>query len=403
MIRRVNNLFLPALALAVACGAYHLAATASTPSARPTAAHGNAPVSIAPRHDLPEVASDEQLASILDRMRPHRSIVDTNYVVHALRLWGAEADFNGGVYSSGREMLGYCLDDRQFTQVAGYTAPALVNVSSQGASVRRAVTGQRDSATGAVHTDDLLATLAEVGVPLATKIHGRESETTVGAMMETSLARFHTRQYEYEWTAIAAARYGLADSHWKNTFGESLDMDDLVDELLEHPLREGVCGGTHRLEALTVLLRADETNHLLSERNRRRIRQHLSAVIARLTASQSAEGFWTKDWASGEATRRLPRAGSNTTTPLAERILATGHHLEWLALAPADLLPPREVIVRAGQWLARAMLEVDDTTLQVEFGPFSHAARALCLWRGAEPWGVWQATHVKPATPNTST
>ena len=60
--------------------------------------------------------------------------------------------------------------------------------------------------------------------------------------------------------------------------------------------------------------------------------------------------------------------------------------------------PPRETIVRAGQWLVRAMLEVDDETLQTEFGPFSHAARALCLWRGAEPWAVWQAIHRAPAT-----
>ncbi|MBX3415546.1 MAG: hypothetical protein KF708_22875 [Pirellulales bacterium] len=403
MFRRLRTCLLPAAALVVACGAYRLLATATPSVAATESERADSPVSIVPRHNVPAVVTNEQIASILARVRPRRSVIDTNYLVHALRLWSAAADFGPDAYSSGGEMLAYCLDDRQFARVAGYTAPALVNVSSQGASVRRAVSGRPDSTTGAVHTDDLLATLAEIGVPLSTTVHGREGETTVQAMLETSLANFHSRQYEYEWTAIAAARYGHIDTPWKNSFGESLDVDDLVDELLEHPWREGVCGGTHRLEALVVLLRADETTQALSARNRRRIRQHLGAVVARLTATQNSEGYWTRDWASNKTVARSQQANAGKTSPLADRILATGHHLEWLALAPADLLPPREVIVRAGQWLARAMLEVDDETLLVEFGPFSHAARALCLWRGSEPWELWQATHAVRSAHDSST
>lgn len=392
MVRRVVSILLPIVVLAAACGIYRAAALAPAGVPTPVTQGHDVPVRIDPRHNLAEVATDQQLAEVLERMRPQASIVDTNYLVHALRMWGAEADFENGAFFSGREMLGYCLDDRKFAELAGSSAPALVTVSS-GPRVRRAVMGDPFSATGTVHTDDLLATLAEVGVPLDSSVHGRDGVTTVRDMLETSVAKFHGRQYEYEWTAIAFARYALSDARWTNTQGERLDVEAMVDELIEHNLRQGVCGGTHRLEALAVVLRADESERTLSNRTRQRIRAHLADVVRRLVSTQHPHGYWAKDWAYGSTGHPMTRGNNQTVAPLAEQILATGHHLEWLALVPEDLLPPRETIVRAGQWLVRAMLEVDDATLQTEFGPFSHAARALCLWRGAEPWTVWQATH----------
>jgi hypothetical protein len=64
--------------------------------------------------------------------------------------------------------------------------------------------------------------------------------------------------------------------------------------------------------------------------------------------------------------------------------------LEYLAFAPEQFQPPRESIIRAGQWLARAFVEETPKELEKNYGPFSHAARALCLWRGQEPWDAWQ-------------
>ena len=61
-----------------------------------------------------------------------------------------------------------------------------------------------------------------------------------------------------------------------------------------------------------------------------------------------------------------------------------------MALAPPETLPPRESIVRAAQWSVRAMLEVDDHLLDQKYGPLTHAARALCLWRGMEPYEAWR-------------
>src|SRR5205085_532920 len=119
-------------------------------------------------------------------------------------------------------------------------------------------------ASGAVHTDDLLATLAEIGTPLSQPLDTRQGTTTVGELLHGALHRFHLEQQEFEWSAISYARYVLPVTSWTNQHGQRISVDDLVDDLINHPLEEGVCGGTHRLEALVVLLRADEQAHALS-------------------------------------------------------------------------------------------------------------------------------------------
>jgi hypothetical protein len=69
-------------------------------------------------------------------------------------------------------------------------------------------------------------------------------------------------------------------------------------------------------------------------------------------------------------------------------LLVTGHALEWWSLAPSELLPPRETLVKAGQWTVNAILELDDETILKRYGPLSHAGRALAMWRGLWPYQV---------------
>ncbi|MCA9102107.1 MAG: hypothetical protein KDA63_13180, partial [Planctomycetales bacterium] len=33
----------------------------------------------------------------------------------------------------------------------------------------------------------------------------------------------------------------------------------------------------------------------------------------------------------------------------------------------------------------------DETTLRRDYGPFTHAARALCLWRSCDPYDAWRS------------
>ena len=351
----------------------------------PIAPEHDEPWRVAPLYDMPRVATDEQLAAVLDRMKLARDPANTNKIVHSLRLWGPHARFGDAKYLDGDEMRDYFLDDAVFRQIAGEGTPPLFSISDGKVHTREWQPDDTHRSTGSVHIDDLLATLAEIGVPLSTPLKTRDGETTVRSLADVAMRRFHRRQAEYEWSIISYGRYFYPAPKWTNQYGETLDADQLLDELTEQPLRRGVCAGTHRLEAMIVLHQANGHVDEMSRRSRHKLLSHLANVRNLLIASQHPEGYWTRDWHLGSEALNRP------TSDLASRILATGHHLEWLALAPPEIQPPRETIVRASQWLIRAMLEVDEAKLSLDYGPFSHAARALCLWRNKDPYEAWKA------------
>ncbi|MBX9789462.1 MAG: hypothetical protein K2Y37_11150 [Pirellulales bacterium] len=368
--------------LVVACGMYRAAQGPEPPD---LVLVRDRPWTINPLQDDPRVVTNEQLHAVLARVRLPIGSPDTNKIIHALRLWGPSADF-GKKYWSGAAMRDYLTNDVAYRTHAGEGAPPLLTWALDGTAVRPARQGDPHVATGSVHVDDLLATLGEIGMPLDAHLETREGTMTVRQLLTRAMRRFHYSQAEYEWSAISYARYVFPTLSWRNDHGQKIDVDGLIDELVRRPLRQGVCAGTHRVEALVVLLRADDQARVLKPAERRRIIEHLRRVADLLTASQHAQGYWSKNWPEGAASL------TEENPPLADRILATGHHLEWLALAPPEVQPPRESIVRAAQWLVRAMQEVDDRSLDIEYGPFSHAARALSLWRGSEAFTAWRMT-----------
>ena len=133
-----------------------------------------------------------------------------------------------------------------------------------------------------------------------------------------------------------------------------------------------------------VLYRADEEAKALQPRTKRAILQHMKRCSDLLVSSQHAEGYWTRSWPAG------PGSQADKKANLHDKLLVTGHQLEWLALAPDEVQPPRETIVRAGQWLVHTLTEMDERELLGAYGPYTHAARALCLWRGVDPYAAWK-------------
>lgn len=79
-------------------------------------------------------------------------------------------------------------------------------------------------------------------------------------------------------------------------------------------------------------------------------------------------------------------------------MVATGHALEWWALAPEEILPPREVIQRAGQWLAKNVMALNDDEIVDKYTFLSHVGRALALWRGHEPLDFIEAMQARAGT-----
>lgn len=387
MLARLSRATLPLAILLAALLLYRVLVI--RPSA-PLVLPRKEPVTIAPRYDDPRVVTDDQLAAVLARVRPPRGPAHTNHYLHALRLWGPSATFDDPDIPSGQLLRDYFLDDAVFRRLAGPGTPPLIYRSQHGLAVRTYDESAAHQETSSFHTDDVLATLAETGTPLDAALKLRDGTARVEDLLRAALIGFHRSRLEYEWTIIAYARYAFPLPSWRNKYGERLDVDGLVEELLGHPPDAGPCNGLHRLEALVVLYRADEQCHALRPRTKLRMLRYMQAASQRLAAAQSDEGYWTRQWPAGAAARQ-PAGSASPPATRYDKLLVTGHHLEWLALAPEGVQPPRETVVRAGQWLVRTLLELDERDLREAYGPYTHAARALCLWRGREAWQAVQA------------
>ncbi|MCE9527450.1 MAG: hypothetical protein K8R36_15515, partial [Planctomycetales bacterium] len=376
MLQTLSRISLPPLLVLAALTAYRFTSGALSPAApEHIVVPRNEPAVIAPQYNEPRLCTDQQLAEVLGRVKPPGAPVNTNNMVHALRLWGKDADFGDPTIPTGKEMLGYFLDDAIFQQWAGKETPSLFFVGDDGIQPRIFDDGGKYRPTSSYHPDDLLATLAEVGTSLDTPMHLRGSEAKVAELLDDSMRRFYLDRLEFEWSAISYVRYLYPLKQWRNKYGERMSVESLVKELMEKAPEAGPCDGLHRLEAMVLLYRVDEAaqaagqKSILSKKDRGRMLGYMNRVSELLVAAQSPEGYWTRQWSKGAPPAELndepvakaeengdaksdtkstakpkadPKAKSNA---MHDKLLVTGHQLEWLALAPEQVQPPRENIV----------------------------------------------------------
>lgn len=159
----------------------------------------------------------------------------------------------------------------------------------------------------------------------------------------------------------------------------------------------GVCSGTHRVYSLMLLIRLDDEFDILSDAARERSSAHLERVRDLLIESQWDDGRWPSNWPDG-----ADAAANPIEEELYKQVVATGHHLEWLAIAPRDLHPPEEQIRKAMRWLIDTTTARTATEIMPDYTYYSHVGSALALWRNTHPatfWREWQATHPYEPTP----
>lgn len=346
------------------------------------------PIRVRPLYNEPEMISDEQLARVLEKLKPRLRGLQPkiNHVDHALRFWGVEAAFDDEECLSGVEMRELLLDHRRFSQAWGpKTKPFLIPDTRGGVTVRT-----REGFATASHVDHTIAGLAEVGTPLDYPVITPEGEFELRDVFEESLRKFRLNQTEYEWSTLAFLHYLPHVKSWYTTEGQEITWDRLADRLMRQRLAQGVCFGNHRLHALAMLLRVDESHELLSPEARTQIIEYLQDVTRRLVASQHEDGYWAGDWPGEEIDGPQLESQKGPLGPLADQILATGHALEWWAFAPPEVLPPLEVRVRAAQWLVATIDNLSPSQVRRYYTFLSHAGRALSLWRGHFPAEIYK-------------
>ena len=352
------------------------------------------PLTIDPLHDFPQVVTDQQLIRTLERLRVRRTRqpAKINHVDHALRMWGHAVEFGDSEFMDGPEMLSVLVDDRELRKAWGDNVRPLMLQSATGVRVRT----QEGSATSS-HVDHTLATLTEIGLPLTFRVHTRSGPFQLINLVHRAIRAFSLNQPEYEWTALVLGMYSRGPVSFYSRDGQLVDFDRLAQRMMRESLGQGVCYGGHRLFTLTMLLRIDREHHLLfSESTRANIEHHLSQATTRLFETQHQTGYWDAAW---------PGYKLNVKKELWEqgaRLVATGHALEWWAMLPDQkLMPPRETIVRAGQWLVREIEKLQDSNIKKNYTFLTHAGRALSLWRAEMPAQSWRRlskTHEKNAS-----
>lgn len=353
---------------------------------------------ITPLYNDPDVVSDEQLAAVLQQILPRFPArkMKPNHVEHALRTWHVDAKFQDPDAMSGEQLRDFLIDHgRYLASWAPEKAsesppePLLEERADDGIYVRWG----RESNDSSVHHDHLLACLTEAGVPLSQPVFTpNRRDLTFRDVLRQALRDFRFDERETEWSVMAFGLWLPPTKSWRLSDGRQISFDMLAQRLLRGHKRIGTCGGTHRLYSLMVLLRLDEQFDLLSDDVQQAVFKHLTSVRDLLKVTQFEDGHWPYNWPAGEDAVQNP----DLSIPLYRHVIATGHHLEWLAIAPESLHPPREQIRKAAAWAIQKTTAMTESQILENYTFYSHVGNALAMWRQTTPskfWREWEAVH----------
>lgn len=358
------------------------------------------PIVIAPLYDDPQLVGDEELAAVLTKVVPHfpAKQMKPNHVEHALRTWHVDAEFQDPNALSGVKMRDFLIDHGRF--LASWepdvpdVEPLLQERPADGVYIRWG----RETGSS-VHHDHLLACLTEAGVPLSQPVFTpNRRDLTFRDVLRESLRDFRYDERETEWSVMAFGLWLPPTKSWMLSDGREMSFDMLAKRLMRGHKQMGTCGGTHRLYSLMVLLRLDEQFDILSDDVNAAAFKHLESIRDLLKVCQFEDGHWPYNWPNGEESVKKP----DLTIPLYRHVITTGHHLEWLSIAPESLHPPREQIRQAAAWVIQKTLASTEAEILDNYTFYSHVGNALCLWRSTSPskfWKEWEGTHPFVAMP----
>jgi hypothetical protein len=346
------------------------------------------PLRVAPLYDDPQLVSDDELLQVLKQVLPKfpQKNIKPNFVEHALRIWGVDAEFSDPLVMSGTQLRDVLTDNGRYLASWGEKARPLLLESGDGVLVRW---GEEEGAS--VHHDHWIACLTEAGAPLHEPIYTPSSHIrTLNDALQQALRDFRVDEREYEWSALTFGLWLSPTRTWNSGDGRQVSFDMLAHRLLRGDKRFGVCHGTHRLYSLMLLARLDDQYSILSPEVHQEITAHLMTVRQLLIDSQFPDGHWPSNWELGAEAVSKP-----IDDPLRKQVISTGHHLEWLAIAPEELHPPRDMVRKAARWAIDTTVSRTPEQILEHYTFYSHVGGALSLWRKTRPADFWRA-HDKP-------
>lgn len=354
------------------------------------------PLSVEPLYDRPDFVSDADLAAVLKQVLPKfpRAELKPNFVEHSVRIWGVDAEFHDPDVLDGSELRDFLTDHASFAASWAETAAKpLLDMRQTGVAIHYGA-----DLGASVHHDHWLASLTEAGVALDSPVFGPgRRNATIADVLSEALRDFRLDEVETEWTAMAFGLWLPPTKDWTGRGGRQYSFDLLVDRLARGQRMQGVCAGTHRVYSLALLVRLDDEFDILSDEARAIAWEYLEEVRDAITASQLPDGQWPSNWPNGAGAAEEPLEEEQF-----KQVIATGHHLEWLAIAPRELHPPDEQIGRAARWVINVTVDQTPEEILERYTFFSHVGNALALWRKTHPadfWVRWTADHPVEQSP----
>lgn len=347
------------------------------------------PLRVTPLYNDPSVVTDEELAAVLKQVRPRfpRKHMKPNHVEHALRTWSIQSTFEDPSIVSGVEMRDFLIDHARFLASWGDEAAPLLVDEPAGVSIRWGT-----EIGGSVHHDHWLASLTEAGIHRDEPVFApSQRDMTINDVIQQSLRDFRLDEPEVEWSAMAFGLWIPPVKQWKTTDGRSISFDQILKRLVRGDKRFGVCVGTHRVYSVMLLIRLDDQFDILSDAVRAEGYAYLEQVRDLISVCQFEDGHWPANWMEGKTALTHPEEIAEY-----KNVIATGHHLEWLAIAPKELHPPHEQIIKAAKWIINNTTTHPEEYILQKYTFYSHVGNALALWRNthAAPfWKEWRKTH----------
>ena len=347
------------------------------------------PLRIMPLYNDPKLVSDEDLGAVLAKVRPRfdQTKLRPNFVEHALRIWSVDAEFGDPKVMSGQQMKEFLIDHGKYLASWGSEIKPLLLDQPGGVAIRW---GLEECAS--VHHDHWLACLTEAGVSLDQPVFTPARHMhTINDVIQQSLRDFRLDERETEWSTMAFGLWIAPTKAWTNGEGRQISFDQIAERLIRGHKRLGVCNGLHRVYSLVVLIRLDNDHKILSAGVREKIFDHLRGVRRNIMESQFEDGHWPTNWMDGAEAISKP-----VDDPLFRKVIATGHHLEWMAIAPPELHVPREQLEKAAKWVIATTKAQTTEGIQQHYTFYSHVGGALSLWRNtraADFWKDWERKH----------
>lgn len=349
------------------------------------------PVVLQPVGGLADTVTERQLIKALCAALPMWHPPTVPSLIHELRLWGQNADFTKGMVGqarSGKLMVETLLSDKLCRERTTPNGDSFLLDSPFGINVVLSGTMDAKENRAEGHFGQLLMILGEAGVPLSMPVTTDSGRVgTVADILQDAKMRFGWTK-ELEFIGCAMAYWVPPETVWTDRFGNRCSFDELIERLTAIPYGDGACGGCHVPYTIATILGVDRQYLLLSESARRQAVQRLKELSTHLEATQRPEGGWDATWVGvGRTTKPL------YSDAVLDRLTVTGHHLEWIAMAPETCRPSARTVARAVTAFVRDTDEQPPLRIRSfkSILPCSHGARALCLLHGSDAYAVWKS------------